>query len=145
MTLTGTYARTLDEKQRLAVPKRLREQFSSGNLTSLIVAPGTEHVLLLYSVEAFEQLAQRLAAQTHNRVEDRNYRRLFYAQAETVDVDSQSRILIPERLIAFAGLKHEVVMIGVQDHAELWDREHWDRFLEANKSQFDDMATRAFE
>jgi len=145
MTLTGTYTRNLDEKDRLAVPKRLREQFTDEKLTSLYVAPGTEKSLALYSPSAFESLAERLAQRTSNRAEVRNYLRLFYARAERVSLDSQGRIRIPERLVEFAELHHDLVLLGVHDHAEIWDRDLWESFLQEHRSNFDDMATQAFE
>ena len=89
MALTGTYSRTLDQKHRLAVPKRLRVQFSQTGqeLASLYVAPESGESLGVYSPDAFEKLANRLAESTANRAEVRNYLRLFYARAERVDVD----------------------------------------------------------
>lgn len=147
MPLTGTYDRNLDEKFRLAVPKRFREQFTDAEeeLASLFVAPGTERSLALYSPDAFDQLAQRLSQRSSNRADVRNYLRLFYARAENVSLDSQGRIRIPERLVELAQLRHDVVLIGVQDHAEIWDRGLWDEFLLKHGSEFDDMATQAFE
>jgi len=145
MTLTGTYTRNLDEKHRLAVPKRLREQFAQGKLSSLFVAPGTEHSLALYSPQAFEKLAHRLAERTSNRVEFRNYLRLFYARAEEVSLDGQGRIRIPDRLVELAQLKHDVVLLGVHDHAEIWDKGFWEQFLTQHGPEFDEMATQAFE
>lgn len=145
MALTGTYARNLDEQQRLAVPKRLREQFTEGKLSSLYVAPGTERSLSLYSPAAFELQAQKLAQRSSNRAEVRNYLRLYYARAENVALDRQGRIRIPERLIELAALKHDIVLLGVHDHAEIWDRQLWEEFLGRHSAEFDDMATRAFE
>ena len=145
MTLTGTYARTLDEKHRLAVPKRLREQLGKDNLKSLFVTPETNHSLGLYSPEAFEQLAKRLQEHASNRADFRNYLRLFYARAEEVELDSQGRIRIPERLVEYGRLRHEVVLLGVQDHAEIWDQELWNSFLDQHGPNFDDMAAGALE
>lgn len=145
MPLTGTYQRNLDEKQRLAVPKRLRDQFGEGELTSLYVAPGTEKSLELYSPQAFNSLASKLSERTTNRAEVRNYLRLFYARADEVPLDKQGRIRIPERLVEFAGLKHDVVLLGVHDHAELWDLQVWEEFLRSQGSRYDEMATQAFE
>lgn len=145
MTLTGTYSRALDEKQRLAVPKRLREQFGGEQADSLYIAPGTDKSLALYSPAAFEELARKLAQQSPNRVEVRNYLRLFYSQAENVPLDRQGRIRVPDRLIAFAGLRKEIMLLGVQDHAEIWDRENWEQFVSTHESGFDEMAAKAFE
>lgn len=146
-TLTGTYTRTLDEKQRLAVPKRLRVQFSASGKEpeSLFIAPETEHSLGLYSPESFESLANRLAERSSNRAEVRNYLRLFYSRAERVDLDSQGRIRIPERLVEYAQLTRDVMLLGVHDHAELWDKELWEQFLGRHSADFDEMASRAFE
>lgn len=145
MTLSGTYTRSLDEKQRLAVPKRLCEDFNEPDLKSLFVAPGTDKSLVLYSPVGFEKLARKTAKQSSNSVEVRNYKRLFYSRAERAELDAQGRIRIPERLVEFAGLSRDVVIVGVHDHAEIWDAAAWDKFLNATGSAFDEIATRAFE
>jgi len=145
MALTGTYTRSLDEKHRLAVPKRLREQFDEEKLKSLFVAPGTEDSLVLYSPKSFTRIAEQLAERMSNRAEVRNYKRLFYARAEEVPLDGQARIRIPDRLVTLARLSRDVVLLGVHDHVEIWERELWQKFLEQHSSDFDDMSTQAFE
>lgn len=145
MTLTGTYIRSLDEKHRLAVPKRLREQFGEKELTGVYIAPGMDQSLAVYSRKGFEALASRLTEKSSNRPDFRNYLRMFYARAEEVPVDSQGRMLIPERLVEFAQLKRDVMLLGVHDHAEIWDKELWDGFLSQHNTDFDEMADRAFE
>jgi MraZ protein len=145
MTLTGTYSRSIDEQLRVAIPKRLREQFSEGKLSHLYLAPGTERSLSLYSQQAFDRLTKRFAERSTNRADFRNYLRLFYARAEEVPLDGQGRIRIPERLHSLADLGREVVLLGVHDHAEIWNTTHWDAFLDKHSTEFDDMATQAFE
>ncbi len=144
MVLSGTYTRSLDEKQRLAVPKRLCEDFSEPELSNFYVAPGTEKSLVLYSPIGFERLARKIAKQSTNRVEVSEYKRLFYSRAERVEMDAQGRIRIPERLVAFAGLSRDVVLVGVHDHAEIWDAAAWDKFLTAKEVAFDEIARQAF-
>jgi len=145
MALTGTYNRNLDDKKRLAVPKRLHDEFGEVNLKSLYIAPGTDKSLSLFSPAGFDELAQKISQQAPNRAEVRNYLRLFYSRAEKVDLDAQGRIRIPERLVEFAGLQRDVVLLGVHDHAEVWDVAIWNRFMEELGPAFDDMATRAFD
>lgn len=145
MTLTGTYSRNLDDKHRLAVPKRLREEFSEKQMTCLYIAPGTDKSLALYSPTAFERLGKLLADRSSSRADVRNYLRLFYSRAEKVELDSQGRIRIPERLVLFAQLQHDIILLGVHDHAEIWDKGLWDTFLSQTGPDFDEMATHAFE
>jgi MraZ protein len=146
MALTGTFTRNLDEKQRLAVPKPLRDAFGEeSDSKCLYVAPGTEQSLFLYSAKGFEALAERFASQSRNDPSTRNYMRLFYARAEQVSVDSQGRVRIPDRLIQLAGLQHEIVVLGVHDHAEIWDKGRWEAFLDQSGPSFDELATRALD
>jgi MraZ protein len=144
-TLTGNYQRVIDEKLRIAIPKPLRRQLSQEPELTLYVAPGTEKSLFLFTPESFKEYGDRLVQRATNRADSMNYRRLFFSNADAVTLDVQSRIRIPERLVAHAALKHDVVLAGVHDHAEIWDKELWDAFVAANASHFDDMAARAFD
>ncbi len=145
MSLTGTYTRSLDEAQRFAVPKKMRDQFGDDKIKSLFVTPETEKSLGLYSPQSFEELAIRLADQPSNRVKRQNFLRMFYSRAEEVSLDSQGRVRIPERLIEFAHIESDVVLIGVHDHAEIWDSNVWDEFLKSHQEDYDQLATMAFE
>ncbi|MBM4077193.1 MAG: cell division protein, partial [Planctomycetes bacterium] len=106
MALTGTFLRTLDEKKRVAVPKRLRDDFGETELNCLIVAPGTERSLVVYSPVGFERYAEKLKAEGNHQ----KYLRLFYSAAERVDLDGQARIRIPDRLAEYAGLKRDAYL-----------------------------------
>lgn len=146
MALTGTFARNLDEKQRLAVPKPLRDAFGEESAQkNLYVAPGTESSLFLYSANGFKRLEERFAAHSRNKPEVQNYLRLFYSRAEQVVPDGQGRIRIPDRLLKLAKLQHEIVVLGVQDHVEIWDKGRWDEFLSCHESSFDELAARALD
>ena len=140
MLLTGTYTRTLDDKGRLVLPKRVREVMSEAAI--LFVTPGPEQCLWLYTEAELERQATRFdrAADAEARV----FRRLYFAQTEAVDLDKTGRMLVPERLLKFAGLKKEVVLIGVRDHLELWDAATWTRYADENAARFDAVAEKSF-
>jgi MraZ protein len=150
MALTGTFERSLDEKKRIAVPKPLRDAFSirdnkqEDGITHLFVAPGQDQSLAVFATADFEALAQRMSANTSNRTEVLNYQRLFFSRAEKVELDGQGRIRIPERLAALAGLNRDAVLLGVQDHAEIWDKVLWTEFEQRHTARFDEMAQAAF-
>src|SRR5437762_10473135 len=143
MLLTGTHPRTLDDKKRLALPKRFREQL--GEPGTLYVTPGPDRSLWVYTQAELEQLAARLDQAPATDAEARVFRRLYFAQTEAVDVDRQGRVLVPERLIEFAGLARDVVLIGVRDHLELWDARRWQQYLEQHAPRFDAVAEGAFQ
>lgn len=143
MLLTGTHSRTLDDKKRLALPKRVRELL--GEPTTLFVTPGADQSLWLYTQQGLEDLAARLDQAPATDAEARVFRRLYFAQTEAVDLDRAGRILVPERLLQFAGLTHDVVLIGVRDHLELWDAARWQQFLAQHAPRFDSVAEGAFQ
>jgi MraZ protein len=142
MLLTGTHPRTLDDKKRLALPRRIRELL--GNPGLLFLTPGPDQCLWVYTQEALERLAEKLDQAPAADAEARVFRRLYFAQTEAVDVDRTGRILVPDRLAQFAGLQHEVVLIGVRDHLELWDARRWQQYLTDNAPRFDTVAEGAF-
>jgi MraZ protein len=142
MLLTGTYPRTLDDKKRLVFPKRVRELL--GEPAALFVTPGPDQSLWVYTQAELERLAERLDQAPATDAEARVFRRLYFAQTEQVDLDRNGRVLVPERLMAFASLTHEVVLLGVRDHLELWDAARWQQFVEQNAPRFDAVAESAF-
>ena len=143
MLLTGTYSRTLDEKKRVALPKRVRELLEEP--ATLFVTPGPDQSLWIYTQAGLEQLSAKLDQSPATDAEARVFRRLYFAQTETVDVDRTGRILVPDRLIQFAGLSREVVLIGVRDHLELWDAARWQQYLAQHAPRFDNVAEGAFQ
>jgi MraZ protein len=142
MLLTGTYPRVLDDKKRLAFPKRVRDLLD--NPETLYITPGPDQSLWLYTQEELERLSESLDRAPATDAEARVFRRLYFAQTEAVDMDGSGRVLIPDRLIQFAKLGHEVVLIGVRNHLELWDATRWQQYLDQHAPRFDAVAEGAF-
>ena len=143
MALTGTFQRALDDKQRLAIPKRLRDAMGDPELRELYVAPEVGHSLSVFSPRTFERRAERIEQLSSARSSVVNYLRLYYSQAERVEIDSQGRIRLPERLVEFAKLRQDVVLLGVHDHIEIWDQAVWNEFLQQHGQEFDRLANEA--
>lgn len=120
MLLTGTFNRTLDEKLRVAIPKPMRDALPCPPGGGVYVTPGTDGSLTLYTEAAFQSLGERLAQNPPTRQDVRAFSRLFYGQAQHADIDRQGRIRIPPELATLAKLQTEVVLVGVQDHVEIW-------------------------
>ena len=144
MLLTGRFVRSLDDKQRVALPKRLREILETEPQSPLFLTPWHEAALALFPQANLVELATRLAAGSTSRSEVRTFHRLFYAQAERIEPDEQSRFRIGPELMHHAKLSKEVVFVGVYDHVEIWDRERWEAYFTANSPQYDQLARQAF-
>lgn len=143
MFLTGSFRRSIDEKLRIAIPKRLRVAVECPKGASLYVAPGTDDSLALYTEEAFSRLADRLAGVSPTQKDVRAYMRLFFARAERVEIDGQGRVRIPQELADLAQLSKEVVLLGVQDHLEVWAADRWETYLSAKQPHYDEIAEAA--
>ena len=143
MLLTGTFTRALDEKLRVAIPKQLRDDLPCPSGGGLYVTPGTDGSLTVFTEAAFELLGQRLAQSPPTRQDVRAFSRLFYGQAQRVELDHQGRIRIPPELARLAKLQNEVVVVGVQDHLEIWALEPWQSYVVANQAHFDEIAETA--
>jgi MraZ protein len=144
MLLTGTFVRSIDEKMRLAIPKQLREALGSAADETLYVTPHTDGSLAIYTEKSLSQVAAHLSAASPAGQDVRDFSRLFYARAHPVEIDDQGRIRIPAELINLAGVGREAVLLGVQDHMELWDKGRWDEYLAKRQERFDQIAEGAF-
>jgi MraZ protein len=145
MLLTGLFTRSIDEKLRVAIPKRLRDALETETGRGIYIAPGTDQSLALYTEEAFSRLADRLAQASPTRQDVRTFNRLFYARAQRLEFDSQGRVRIPPELAEFARLDKEVMLLGVQDHLEIWSAERWQSYLAERQGHYDEIAETAFQ
>jgi MraZ protein len=141
MLLTGTYERSLDDKQRLALPKRLRDLLADQG--QLVLTPGTDGSLALFPAPAFAALTEKLAARSPTGQEVRAFSRLLYAQSQSVEIDSQGRIRLPAELARLAGLGRDIVLLGVGDRVELWNKSRWEAYLADLQPRYDELAESA--
>ncbi len=132
LPLTGTYPANLDDKKALTLPAGIREQL--GGADTLLISPGPDQCLWLTNQAHLERLAQRLEHCPAREVEVRVFKRLYFAQTEKAPLSSEGRIVVPERLAQFAGLHQEVVLVGIDDHFELWDTARWRAYTQQKSS-----------
>jgi MraZ protein len=144
MLVTGSFTRALDEKLRLAIPKPLREAMECPKGAKLLVAPGTDASLAIYSAAAFGRWAERLAQVSPTRQDVRAFTRLFYAQAQQVELDAQGRVRISAELAQLATLEKEVVLLGVYDHLEVWAAPRWRAYVAEKQAHYDEIAETTF-
>ena len=138
---SGDSTHNLDAKHRVFVPKRFQEVLDrdgNGQL-SVVVTRGFEKCLFLFSASGFAEVLARLQTQPFGGSELRKMQRLFFSNTHKTQLDASGRLVLPPKLRKFAGITKEVVLVGVADRAEIWDREAWERFEEENEDSFDDL------
>ena len=116
--MTGTYEHSIDGKGRLFIPAKLREEMG----VSFYLAAGVDACLAIYPQETWERFTEKFSSLPMSAT--KSMRRLF-ANAAKCELDSQGRIVIPQKLRGYANLDRDVVIIGVNDRAEIWSAETW--------------------
>jgi MraZ protein len=144
MFLTGSYPRSLDEKCRFTLPKFIRDALQQTHGLVLYMAPGTDGSLVVYTEESFQRLGDQLGQGSPTAQDIRAFSRLFYAQAQRVELDRQGRVRIPGDLVALSLKSRDIVLIGVRDHLEVWDRDRWHGYLGEKQPFYDEIAENAF-
>jgi MraZ protein len=118
----GQHEHSLDAKDRLTIPARWRGPLSDG----VVLFEELDPCVSLYSTGAFESLTTRFVASLNPLSADgRKMRRRFHAKAHDESLDSAGRVRIPKHMIEHAGLEGSCVVIGVDDHIEVWNPERW--------------------
>ena len=120
--LIGQYRHAMDIKGRVIIPQRFREELGA----SFVVTRGLDSCLFLYSMAEWDKLSSRIRSAPLG--EARTMQRFFFANAEEAVPDAQGRIIIPANLRKLAGLTKDIVIVGVESRAELWDAASWDSF-----------------
>jgi MraZ protein len=122
----GEYEHNMDDKGRLAVPARFRDELGDG----VVVTRGFDRCLMGFPRAIWDQLAQQVSGLSLGQGEARNLRRLLFSGAADVMLDRQGRILIPQNLREYANLGDQVIIAGLNTHFEIWDNNRWNEVID---------------
>lgn len=120
--LIGEFYHTIDPKGRVIVPQQLREDLGE----SFFVTKGLDECLFVYPTDGWVEFTNKIDSLPLSDAKD--LQRFFNSRARMVQIDKQGRILIPQILRDFAGLKKDIVIVGASVRAEIWDKDRWDEF-----------------
>jgi len=132
----GTHTPKLDEKGRLFLPARFREELAGG----VVITKGQEHCLFVFKRQDFEQMARSLQTAPITAKAARDYSRVFFASAQDDLPDRQGRITVPVGLRTYAGLTKECVVIGANTRLEIWDASSWASYEQEKEQAFSEQA-----
>ena len=136
----GTYTPRLDDKGRLFLPAKFRDELSEG----LVVTRGQERCLYVWSQEEFGKLTERLREAPVTNKRSRDYVRMLFAGASDEKPDKQGRVTIPPLLRDYASLSKDCIVIGAMIRIEIWDAASWQSYSDEQEQAFADLSEEVF-
>lgn len=133
--LLGTHAPKLDEKGRVILPAKFRDELSGG----VVITRGQERCLYVFSDAEFEKLHNKIREAPITSKEGRDFLRVFLSGASAETPDKQNRVTLPANLRTYAGLDRDLVVIGAGNRAEIWDASAWNTYLTEQETSFSNI------
>ena len=139
--LIGEYKHTIDTKKRLAIPSKLRKELGA----KAVITKGLDNCLWVFPSNQWSKLVGKLSQLPLGQRDTRGLSRIMLAGASEVKLDGLGRILIPDYLKQYAGLKKNIIIAGVFNRLEIWDETKWKLFKQSTEKEVDNMAERLGE
>lgn len=136
----GEYEHAIDKKGRLIIPSRFRESLKEYDIEKLYITRGLDKCLFIFTESEWKSQESKFKSISFTRAEARKFNRLYFSGASQMEFDRQGRILIPKYLKDYAGIKKDVMIIGVSNRIEIWARESWQSYYNNSKESFEDIA-----
>lgn len=140
----GETQTTLDVKGRITVSRKFRETMDVLGHAIWYMTRGYDGSVFIIPREEWENIRAQVARRSSMNSKAVDFRRMFFGSVAEVRPDAQGRMLVPSHLREYAELEKEVVLIGVDDHLELWSKDRWRAFQEARESEYKNMAEGLF-
>lgn len=136
----GEYIHQIDRKGRLVLPSKIREVARNNFIEKFFVTRGLDKCLFMFSEDEWKAQEQKFKSISFTKSEARKFNRIYFSGAVDVVYDKQGRILIPQYLKDFAGIKRDVVIIGVSNRIELWAKDTWQDFYNTSSQTFEQIS-----
>jgi len=137
----GEYRHTIDTKKRLALPAKFRKELGK----TVVVTRGLDSCLIVYPLKEWRVMSDKLGKLPLSQTEARGFARVMLSGAMAVGVDGLGRILIPEYLKGYAGLKKNVIICGLYNRLEIWDAQKWNIYEKKMEKGVEDLASKLKE
>lgn len=133
----GTFNHKLDAKGRLMIPAKFRKEIKGDELYLL---RGFEGCVSIYTKESFEAYTAELQKYSFHNKNDRTFIRLVLSSVVELEIDKVGRLLLPKATIDTYKIEEEVVVVGINDHFEIWNLGTWNAYLGENEDKLSDIA-----
>lgn len=141
----GEYSHSIDRKGRLILPAKFREVAKANFIEKFFLTRGLDKCLFMFSEEEWRLQENKFKAISFTKQEGRTFNRLYFSGAMEVVPDRQGRILLPQYLKDFAGIKKELVVVGVSNRIEIWASDLWKDFYGNSRQSFEQIAEKLIE
>ena len=132
----GSFAHTLDEKGRLMIPRKMRDELGY----KVYIMQGLDGCLSVYNESAYQKLVEQFSRLSFNQHKNRDYLRLQFASTHEMDVDKLGRVQIPTALLSKFNISREVLVLGIGDHIEIWDQKKYEEYEASIRDEFENIA-----
>jgi len=139
--LSGEYRHTVDEKGRVIIPSKIRNEMGS----NMVITRGLDGCLFGYNEIEWNKIMEKLSTLPFTKSDARNFTRFLTSGAQTVEFDKQGRINIPNYLMNYAEISRDVVIVGVINRIEIWEKDKWDKLIEDNSESLSSIAENLFD
>ena len=141
----GEYEHSLDNKDRVIIPAKFREVFKEHYVEKFFITRGLDRCLFLFTEEDWRVQENKFKALSFTKGEARTFNRLFFSGASEAACDKQGRILIPQYLKNYAEITESVMIVGVSNRVEIWDKKRWQSYSKQNIESFEALAEKLLE
>lgn len=132
----GSFVHSLDEKGRLMIPRKMRDELGY----KVYIMKGFDGSLSLYNEERYLELVKEFSRLSFNQQKVRDYLRIQFASTYEMEVDKLGRVQLPTALLNKYNISREVIVLGIGDHIEVWDKAKYIEYEESVKDSFEALA-----
>jgi len=141
----GEFQHSIDRKGRLILPAKFRETAKNQFVEKFFVTRGLDKCLFMFSEEEWRSQENKFKSMSFTKQQSRTFNRLLFSGAQEIAFDKQGRVLLPQYLKDFAGIKKDVIIVGVSNRIEIWAKELWNDFYANSRQSFEEIAEKLMD
>ncbi len=134
----------LDDKGRITVPRDIREKMKALRHKEWFLTRGFDGCIFMFEGRTWDKLRTQASRYSTMNAKAMDFRRLLFGSLADAEIDAQGRMAVPLHLREYANLTRDVVLLGVDDHLQIWDKEAWRAFQKTKEAEFKEMAAPFF-
>ena len=141
----GEFYHQIDRKGRLVLPSKIREAAKNNFIDKFFITRGLDKCLFMFSEDEWKTQENKFKSMSFTKSESRRFNRVYFSGAAEIVPDKQGRILIPQYLKDFAGIKKDIIVAGVSNRIEIWSKDKWEEFYQASRDDFENIAEKLID